>query len=150
MMAEKKCDAECPYEHQIRAAYEKLITGNGDLPIVERVRNLEDEMSIALPILQSLEKAADRQEGRDIERLANERKRDNRTQQFRFWLTTILAIIGLIAAAYVALKGVDDAHKGVFEIPSFYSRQDAGQIDTANSTPPPQDATIPRGRPWQP
>ena len=64
-MAEHRCETvgvACPYAKQITTAYEKLVEGNGELPIVERMRTLEGEMATALPILQKLEKAADRQE----------------------------------------------------------------------------------------
>ena len=134
-MADLKCElagASCPYEHQIIAAYEKLITGNGDLPIIERVRNLEDEMATALPILQSLEKAADRQEGRDLERLNNEKLRDlerrnneklrdQRVQRFRFWITVFLTILSITSALYVGLRAVESMHKGTLTIPSIHT-----------------------------
>jgi len=138
-MAERRCESVgsvCPYEHEITHAYEKLIVGNGELPIVERVRNLEAEMATALPILQSLESAANRQEGRDIERLANEKKRDKRTQQFRFWITTILAILAVVSALYVGLKGINDLHKGVLKIPKIgVSSQSDNQYTATMNAP---------------
>jgi hypothetical protein len=112
-MAEMKCEAVCPYEHQIEAAYEKLITGNGDLPIVERVRNLESEMLMALPILQELQAAALRQDGRAQERIENETRRDKRTKAFRWWVMSILTVIGILLSFYVGEKALEDSHRGL-------------------------------------
>jgi len=120
-MATSKCDAECPYEHQITAAYEKLITGNGDLPIIERVRNLEDEMSTALPILHELHAAALRQDGRDQERIENEIRRDKRTKAFRWWVMSILTVIGILLSFYVGEKALEDSRKGLLKIPSLFN-----------------------------
>ena len=140
-MADLKCElagASCPYEHQIIAAYEKLITGNGDLPIIERVRNLEDEMATALPILQSLEKAADRQEGRDLERLNNEKLRDKRVQRFRFWITVFLTILSITSALYVGLRAAESMHKGTLTIPSIHTGRTVDRTFAAYHHPPVQ------------
>ena len=132
-MAEMRCDAECPYEHQITAAYEKLITGNGDLPIVERVRNLENEMLTALPILQELQAAALRQDGRAQERIENETRRDKRTKTFRWWVMSILTVIGILLTFYVGEKALEDSHKGLLIIPGLFNASD---VYTAHSNAP--------------
>ena len=132
-MADMKCDAECPYEHQITAAYEKLITGNGDLPIVERVRNLENEMLTALPILQELQAAALRQDGRAQERIENETRRDKRTKTFRWWVMSILTVIGILLTFYVGEKALEDSHKGLLIIPGLFNASD---VYTAHSNAP--------------
>ena len=64
-MAERRvnCVAECPHEEKIAAVYEKVITGNGDFPLPERVRKLEDKMEEVLPDLKKLVAASERAEG---------------------------------------------------------------------------------------
>ena len=64
-MAERRvnCVAECPHGEKIAALYEKVVTGNGDLPLPERVRKLEDEMEEVLPDLKKLVAASERAEG---------------------------------------------------------------------------------------
>ena len=68
-MAERRvnCVVECPHGEKIAAVYEKVVTGNGDLPLPERVRKLEDEMEEALPNLKKLVAASERAEGAEPE-----------------------------------------------------------------------------------
>ena len=77
-MAERRvnCVAECPHEEKIAAVYEKVITGNGDFPLPERVRKLEDKMEEVLPDLKKLVAASERAEGERESDMAFHNQRD--------------------------------------------------------------------------
>ena len=102
-MSDLQCDFVCPHADKVDAVYEKIITGNHERPIPERVRELEKQMSQALPILVELKTAADRQDGRDSERLDAERRNDKAWANFRRNLTIIIAL-GMLALAYLELN----------------------------------------------
>ena len=140
-MAECEQTSPCPYAKMIEAAYEKVVTGNGELPLPERVRNLEAEMASAMPILLELQASAQRQEGRDQERIQNEDRSDKRTKAFRWWVMAILTLIGILLSFYVGEKALEDSHKGLLKLPQFPSHNRQGQV-YANSNNGSQDATF--------
>jgi len=140
-MAECEQTSPCPYAKMIEAAYEKVVTGNGDLPLPERVRNLEAEMASAMPILLELQSSAQRQEGRAQERIQNEARNDKRTKAFRWWVMAILTMIGVLLSFYVGEKALEDSHKGLLKLPQFPSHNRQVQV-YANSNNGSQDATF--------
>ena len=68
--------SECPFEGQITDVYQKVLIGNGELPLAERVRNVENQMTEALPILHQLKEASDKAEGFRVGEMAFHNKRD--------------------------------------------------------------------------
>ena len=145
-MAECEQTTPCPYAKMIEVAYEKVVTGNGELPLPERVRNLEAEMASAMPILLELQAAAQRQDGRAQERIENEGKRDKHTKAFRWWVMAILTLIGILMSFYVGEKALEDSHKGLLRIPSLFN---ASRVYAANSKAPQNADADKEKRPWQ-
>ena len=106
-MAERRvnCVVECPHGEKIAAVYEKVVTGNGDLPLPERVRKLEDEMEGVLPDLKKLVAASERAEGARESDKEFHNKRDEEikkalgitTRHMNRWMLAI-AMMTLIAA----------------------------------------------------
>ena len=136
----RSCPIACPHFEKIEGVWEVVLIGNGDLPILERVRKLEDEMSTVLPILESLKSAADRQEGRDQERLDAEKRRDKAWETFRRNLTLAVILVGLLVAAATYWKQV---HTTLLKIPAITTSKDTGQVHSAHREAPPQDAATP-------
>ena len=83
---------DCPFEEQIRIAYEKVVTGNGELPLPERVRKLEESMTEAMPILREVN------EFFVLER--NRKERNARGWQWFRWIVATMIAAGLL---YVGL-----------------------------------------------
>lgn len=76
-MAERRINcAVCPHQDKILAVYQKVVTGNGDLPLLERVRQLEGEMEEVLPSLKTLITASEKAEGARTAEMAFHNKRD--------------------------------------------------------------------------
>ena len=134
----RACPPECPHSEKIAVVYEKVVTGNGELPLAEKVRKLEDEMSMALPILQRLEMAAVRQDGRDAERLAAEKRREKAWETFRRNLTLAIILLGLLVAAATYWKQV---HETLLKIPELRMPDVSGKV-YALLHEHPQDAGI--------
>lgn len=65
----------CPLKEKIDRLYTTVITGNGEGPIKGRVKQLEGDVERMLPILNELKSSSERQEGRDMQRLEDEKKR---------------------------------------------------------------------------
>ena len=111
-MAERRvnCVAECPHEEKIAAVYEKVITGNGDFPLPERVRKLEDKMEEVLPDLKKLVAASERAEGARKSDIAFHNRRDQEikdalalaAQHMNRWMVGIAALT-LVAAIFSIL-----------------------------------------------
>ena len=77
-MAERRvnCAVKCPHEEKINSVYKKVVSGNGDLPLPERVRKMEGEMEEVLPSLKNLVAASERAEGARTTEMAFHNKRD--------------------------------------------------------------------------
>jgi hypothetical protein len=130
---------ECSQEEKINALYEKVITGNGEGPIVGRVKSLEANMATALPILKDLKTAADRQEGRDLQRLEDEQQRDKAWGKFRQSLI-VIAAIGTLVLGMLQLN--KQFRSGLITVPKISGPRDAGQVYDAHNGQP-QDAATP-------
>ena len=160
MMADCKTATTCPYEGKIKTVYAKLIEGNGDLPVVERMRNLEDDMASALPILQRLEAAETHRSWKEDQRdkiLTDQRdavkddliEHNKRADRRVNVLIAVCAIIMVLFAIPQVAKGFMELRKEILSnelrIPAWLAPAWAhtGQLYTAHATPPPQDATIP-------
>jgi hypothetical protein len=184
-MADCKIATTCPYEGKIKTVYAKLIEGNGDLPVVERMRNLEDDMASALPILQRLEAAETHRSWREDQRdktLTDQRDavkddlsehnrladlqiaehnrladiRSKRADRRVNVLILVCAIIMVLFAIPQVAKGFMELRKEILSnelhVPAWLAPVlwHTGQIDTAHSTPPPQNATSDQeNKSWQ-
>ena len=67
---------ECPFEGQITDVYQKVLIGDGELPLAERIRNMENQMTEALPILLQLKETSDKAEGARVGEMEFRNKRD--------------------------------------------------------------------------
>ena len=133
-MARSRCDdadLECPYRQKIEDAYTKLVTGNGDLPILERVRKLEDSMTEAVPILSKVN---------EFFILEHDRKERNaKSWQWFRW------IVGTLIAAGLLFVGIMEARRafilGQMNQPKITIPQIKGELHVATANQP-TDATI--------
>jgi hypothetical protein len=168
MMADCKTATTCPYERQIKTVYEKLIEGNDDLPVVERIRNLEDDMASALPILQRLDAAETHRSWKEDQRdktLTDQRdavkndliEHNKRADRRVNVLILICMIIMVLFAIPQVAKGFMELRKEILSnelhVPEWLAPVlgHTGQVDTAHSTPPPpQNATSDQeNKSWQ-
>ena len=130
MNGHAECAEACPHYEKIEAVYEKVVTGNGDAPIPEKVRKLENEMATVLPILNDLKTAADRQDGRDAQRLQDEVKRDKAWANFRRNITLIV-LLGMLALAGATFY--KQLHATLTNIPQIFPLHNRGQVYSASS-----------------
>ncbi len=126
------CEDGCPFQRQIEAVYEKVVTGNGEPPLLGRVKQLEVEMATALPILNDLKSSAERQEGRDQERLNAEVKRDKAWAKFRAAIVTIATIGTLIIGLIELDRNVTHTLVNIPKI--FHYRSDTSVYTSRNVT----------------
>lgn len=143
-MAERRvdCAVKCPHEEKINAVYRKVISGNGDLPLPERVRKMEGEMEEVLPSLRKLVSASERAEGERTSDIAFHNKRDKELKeavnQHNWRIMFAVAIVGLILAALqLYIDNRNHRPDGTLLIPHHItSPKTSGQTYTAQTNQP--------------
>lgn len=130
----------CPYQEKIAATYEKVITGNSERPLPERVRNLEGQMSTVLPILNDLKSAFERQEGRELERSADAAREREKEDRWRWIFGTLLTILTLAVLLYTALEANRQVYQGKIHLPKIGVSDASAKVYSAHVKQPAQDA----------
>jgi hypothetical protein len=97
---------------------------------------------MVLPILNDLKSAADRQEGRDLERLDAEKRRDKSWGRFRQAIVTITMVGTLIVGLLELNKQIKI---GSIHMPKIGASYPQGQMYTAHIRIIQQDAGLPYG-----
>ena len=92
-----------PIHERVDDLYQTVLTGNGKGPLKGRVERLEIDMATVLPILNELHSAANRQEGRDLERLDAEKRHEKAWAKFRWTVGTII-LMGMFVLALMEYR----------------------------------------------
>ena len=127
-MNKSMCDgAGCPFQRQIEAVYEKVVTGNGEPPLQGRVKQLEVEMTAALPIIVEIrdylaeqrgiiqankenklvdDKRAEEELDAKAKLVSEEKESRKERRRNRIAIAAILAVLVLPPASWVTAKAV--------------------------------------------